>query len=257
LKVKSVVKTLGEFRVFEISIDSPQTRNAIGVTLATNLESVLSTGHATQFDRCDVVILKAASTGNPPIWIAGGDLKELNTLDADGAASYARSMHRVGQLIQESSPLFIHFIDGRAIGGGAELAVMGDLRIATPQGSLDWKQLHMGLSTGYGGARRLKELVGLAAAQKILYFSENLTCDQAMDYNLFHACVQSELEFYDLVARLCNRGVEALKAQKFMLQVPVHCALRQETDELEIKKFASIWKNKNHIKALEQFLKRP
>ena len=126
------------------------------------------------------------------LWIAGGDLIELAALqDKTEGRRYAGMMSEALRLLRRSGRLVITAVDGAAIGGGAELALAGDIRLATERSYFEFKQLRAGLATGYGSARRLVDLIGLARSERLLYFCEKISAAEAAQLGLVHRLADS------------------------------------------------------------------
>src|SRR5262249_1671849 len=139
------------------TIARPERGNALGTTVAAELLGALADlGGDADTPRAVVLTAECVSKGSQRTWIAGGDLKELAAI-ASGreARAYAASLWAfIDGLAKLPMPVIVA-VDGAAIGGGAELALAGDLRLATAASTLDFKQLRVGLATGYGSAKRL------------------------------------------------------------------------------------------------------
>jgi len=236
------------------TISSPTRGNAIGLTLAKLINQA-----AQKSDTNVPLVITAApiATSRGQIWIAGGDLIELAALKTQSEGrSYAELMSRAFLTLHESKRMIITAIDGAAIGGGAELALVGDIRLATKQSSLEFRQLKAGLATGYGSARRLVDLLGLGRTERLLYFSETLTAEEAESIGLIHRILPSvdelKAEIESICKNLATLSFEGLSAQKQMLRAAVdsnsHIARQKELDL-----FTQIWGNTKHKEFLAAF----
>lgn len=239
----------------------PERMNALGPSLAGELaERVAELGAraaAGSVPRALVITAEPVVKGTNRIWIAGGDLKELAEIgDASEARRYAATLTRFLEALDELPLLVVIAVDGAAIGGGAELALGGDVRIATSASSLSFKQLRVGLATGYGGAQRLVDALGLSRAQGLVFLGETLDAATALELGLFHRVVPDLTGLDGLVSALvANVGREAIAAQKAMLRLAVraHPGAAQ-AGELEI--FERLWRNPAHAAFLDAFGKQ-
>lgn len=200
-----------------------------------------------------VLILRAKprQTSKDRVWIAGGDLKELAQLGKDQAFEYCRIWTQIGvQLMTYPGPV-ITAMDGLAIGGGAELALFGDIRFGTKSTRFHFKQLEMGLITGYGGGERLVQLVGTAIAQKWLYLGELISTEELLRYAILHRVFESSHELDDgidaITKKLTSYHNESFAMQKYILG--------SSPTKSKEQIFASIWKNPKHKKGLESYNK--
>lgn len=194
---------------------------------------------------------------NQPIWIAGGDLKELAQIPkpADGRA-YASEWARIGMMLQSLPIPVIAAIQGAAIGGGAELALAADLRLATRESSLHFKQLEVGLATGYGSCQRLISLIGLARASDLLLRCRQLSAEAALNLGLINELAENDEELDKLVQSVVQdfTGLSArsLMAQKRMLQGPF-VDKKSKLVERELDLFEQLWMQPAHAKFLQKF----
>ena len=240
-------------------ISRPEKLNAIGTGLAGELSDTLEfmTKEMPAGIRAIVITAETVTKGDKSIWIAGGDLKELALLKTkhEGRA-YAKTMRAFCEGLEFLSLPVITVIDGAAIGGGAELALAGDVRFATVRSSLEFKQLKMGLATGYGAASRLIELLGKSRAQSLLYFSETIDAESAHQQGLIHRLIPSASveDIGAAILPLLNLEPAAVAAQKKLFR---HATTLPPGDHSWADDvFESIWLNETHRRNLEEFSRR-
>ncbi len=257
----SFVTTRQQDGVVSIHIGRPERRNGIGVVIAEELRTIAeilsSKGNQSGAPTKVITLTATPSDGHAGrTWIAGGDLKELAKLDriAD-VERYSENMLTFSQTLQRLPALVLTAIEGAAIGGGAELALMGDLRLATADAEFDFRQLDVGLPTGYGGAHRLAQLLGLGHAQQIIWMRKLVNIEDAMRMGLVHGVAQDSPELHQLVqstvADVMTWSPEVIAAQKRQLAIDL-----PSVDEAK-KLFGACWKNPKHQATLERFLNRP
>lgn len=252
------------------TIDRPDRLNALGpligaelLQMTMQLEQELqpfATNRAIEEPPYRCLILRAQPVRrgqNQPIWIAGGDLKELAQLSApaDGRA-YASEWARIALILQDLPIPVIAALQGAAIGGGAELALAADLRLATRESSLHFKQLEVGLATGYGSCQRLVNLVGLARATDLLLRCRRLSSVEAQSLGLINDLAENDETLEKLIVsviqdlnRLSARG---LMVQKQMLQGPFVDKRSQWADR-ELDLFQQLWMHPAHEEFLRKF----
>lgn len=240
-------------------ISRPDRLNAIGTTVARELaETMEMTRKSLEPDiRAIVITAETVIKSNNAIWIAGGDLSELASLrQKPEGRDYARTMRRFCEGLETLPLPVITVVDGAAIGGGAELALAGDVRFATVRSVFEFKQLKMGLATGYGCASRLVELLGKSKAQSLLYFSESLDAESAHRDGLIHRLISSAShdDISKAISHLIQLEPAAVSAQKKMLRLASTqpSANRSWADEI----FESIWMNDKHSENLAAFKAR-
>ena len=240
-------------------ISRPKSLNALGTSIAGELSDVLElTQKSASLEiRAIVITAETISRGDKSIWIAGGDLKELAllTTKAEGR-EYAKTMRLFCEGLEALPMPVVTVIDGAAIGGGAELALAGDIRFATVRSSLEFKQLKIGLATGYGAASRLIELVGKSRAQSLLYFSECVDAQEALKSGLVHRFITStsEEDLGKALLPILQLEPVAMAGQKKMLRLATSQPHGNHSWADDV--FESIWLNATHAKTLADFTKK-
>ncbi|MGH8976911.1 MAG: enoyl-CoA hydratase/isomerase family protein, partial [Acidimicrobiia bacterium] len=142
-----------------VTIDRPEARNAIGFATADELDATLD---RVLDSNAAVLVLRG---GGDRAFVSGGDLKELSAIrtheDAVGMAS------RVRRLLDRVAGLpvpVIAALNGHALGGGAEVAIAADIRIAADDVKIGFNQVALGIMPAWGGAERLAQVIGRGRA---------------------------------------------------------------------------------------------
>jgi enoyl-CoA hydratase len=136
--------------VTTVTLDRPARRNALTPAGLEGLErAVVDAG-------TPVVCLRGAGEA----FCAGADLDVVADLDREGAHEFAELGQRVARTIEASDPVVVAGVDGAARGGGVELALACDLRVATPDASFAETGVRLGLFGAWGGTVRLPRVVG-------------------------------------------------------------------------------------------------
>lgn len=240
-------------------ISRPDRLNAIGTTVARELSETLDMIRSSLDHHIRAIVITAETVikSNNAIWIAGGDLSELAELrQKPEGRDYAHIMRRFCEGLEILPVPVITVVDGAAIGGGAELALAGDVRFATVRSVFEFKQLKLGLATGYGSASRLVELLGKSKAQSLLYFCESVDAESAHRGGLIHRLISSAShdDISNAIFPLIQLEPSAVSAQKKMLRLASvqPSANRRWADEI----FESIWMNETHSENLAAFKAR-
>jgi Enoyl-CoA hydratase/carnithine racemase len=165
----AVIRTRTTDDVCTIILERPERRNALRPADLDDIESAVETTDA------PVVLLR----GEGAAFCAGADLDVIATLDGEAAAAFARQGQRVARTLADPETITIAGIDGPARGGGVELAVACDLRIATPGATLAEPGVSMGLFGAWGGTARLPRIVGLGVAMDLALTGRVLDAQEA------------------------------------------------------------------------------
>jgi len=124
-----------------------------------------------------------AST-NPMLFCAGADIKAFTTMDAVGGKELVDQMHALLMRMESSSVVTIAAVNALAVGGGCELAMACDFRIAAESALFGQPEITLGLIPGFGGTQRLPRLVGAAKALELNLIGDPIAADEAYELGL-------------------------------------------------------------------------
>jgi enoyl-CoA hydratase len=139
---------------------------------------------------------------------AGADLRELAELDHDSAKAYAVAGQAVTQALSRIPVPTVAALNGPAYGGGIELALACDFRVAAPHARIHYQASRLGLLPGWGGTQRLPDLVGPARAKAMMVMCQAVEPETALAWGLVDA-VSSEAGVEEAVTAWLS-GLEGL-----------------------------------------------
>lgn len=148
---------------------------------------------------------------------AGADIKEIEALSGAAATTMANDWHRVLNGIAVSRIPFIAAVNGVALGGGCELAMACDIRIAASNAVFGQPEINLGIIPGFGGSQRLPRLVGRGRALEILLTGEPIDAPEAYRIGLVNKIVPGEnlLEASrEFAGKVAEKGAVALRLIK-------------------------------------------
>ena len=228
-----------------VGFNNPATRNALDLNTAAELDAVLL-AHS----RTPTILIFHSTT--PGVFISGADIRELRDRDADDAL-LAINAGLFERLAAHRWPT-IAAIDGYALGGGCELALACDLRIATPSSSFGQPEPALGILAGAGANWRLQELVGLGTARRMLYLGERLDGEQAAEAGLVDALSSAATLLDDATALAHRVGRNSWRAVEL-----TKLALRQHqptTTSFDIAAQALLFESDEKRERMDNFLNR-
>lgn len=191
-----------------VGLDRPGKRNALDEQTVEAFHDALA-----QAAREPCVLVVHSTT--PGVFAAGADIAELRERSADDALR-AINAGLFARLAAHRWPT-VAVVDGPALGGGCELALACDLRLATPRASFGQPELSLGILAGAGANARLPQLVGLAQARRMLYLGEQLDAARALQAGLVDAVhapadvLEAALALADQMAARSWRALELTK----------------------------------------------
>ena len=195
-----------------VGLDRPDKHNALDEETVDALHAVLGAA-----SRSPAVLIVHSTT--PGIFAAGADIAELKARTSDDALR-AINASVFTRLAQHRWPT-IAVIDGPALGGGCELALACDLRMASSRAVFAQPELALGILAGAGGNWRLPQLVGLPTARRMLFLGQRLDAEEALAAGLVDAVHAPE----DLLAKaiaaaatMAKKSWRALELTKLALR---------------------------------------
>jgi enoyl-CoA hydratase/carnithine racemase len=200
--------------VLLVGLDRPEKRNALDEATVADLHGVLD-----EAGRGEPAILVLHST-TPGMFVAGADIAELIKRDADDALR-AINAGLFERLEAHRWPT-IAAVDGPALGGGCELALACDLRVASTRARFGQPELGLGILAGAGGNWRLTQLVGIGLARRMLYTGEILDAAAALEAGLIDALHEPEglLDAAEgLAGQVASNSWRALELTKLALRL--------------------------------------
>ena len=154
-------------------------------------------------DADDTIRALIIASANPMLWCAGADIKAFTQLDAATGAKLLDDMHALLRRMESSATITIAAVNAVAYGGGCELAMGCDVRIAARSASFGQPEINLGIIPGFGGTQRLPRLVGTARALELNLTGDPISADEAYEIGLVNRVVPDH-ELHD-VARAWAR----------------------------------------------------
>ena len=144
------------------------------------------------------------ASANPMLFCAGADIKAFTTMDAAGGRALLDQMHSLLRELERSRITTIAAVNGVALGGGCELAMACDFRIAAESASFGQPEINLGIIPGFGGTQRLPRLVGAAKALEMNVVGEAISAGEAYEIGLVTRLVPDQ-ELLDTALRWARK----------------------------------------------------
>ncbi|HXQ94673.1 MAG TPA: enoyl-CoA hydratase-related protein [Thermoplasmata archaeon] len=208
--------------------------NALSTALLAELEQRIVAIEETPAVRAVVV------TGDGPYFSAGADLKEMATLGPADAPAIVRRGQALFERMSALRPPVIAAINGLALGGGLELALACDLRVAGESAKLAAPEANFGLLPAYGGTQRLTRLLGASKAMELVFTGTMIAGPEAARIGLVNKVVPAGQELRaarDLAHTIAQKAPRAIagakRAMRLGLDQPIRAGLELEAEAFE------------------------
>jgi enoyl-CoA hydratase len=232
-----------------IALSRPETKNVLSTDMLKALgEAVAEIGRD---DGVRVILI----TGDT-VFSAGADIKEMRAKTPEDAAIYARLAHGIFNGIEAGDKPVIAAINGYALGGGCELALACDIRIAAASAKLGQPELNLGIITGFGGTQRLPRLIGPGKAKELIMMGRIIDAQEAETIGLVNLVVEDgELlgKAKEMALTIAQKSPLTLRAVKGLINEygPVEKGL-----EMEILSFAECFASDDRREGMNAFLEK-
>ena len=236
-----------------ITINKPQVLNALSTEVLTDLNQALDEVEKVQ--NIYAVILTGAGEKS---FVAGADIAEMKDKDPQQATQYAQFADGIFFRIENFHCPVIAAVNGFALGGGCELAMACDIRIASETARFAQPETGLGITPGFGGTQRLARLVGAGRAKELIYTGRTVKAEEAFTIGLVNKVTKPEALMQETLAMaqtICQKAPFAIKQAKAAinkgLQVSIDKALAIETEE-----FAQCFATEDQKMAMDAFVKK-
>ncbi len=238
--------------VLRVTINRPDKRNALSGEVLRSLAEAFTSNADDPSLR--VAILRGAGE---QCFAAGGDLRELASITTlDGAADMARDAKASLDAIRQFPVPVVAALNGDAMGGGAELSVACDFRIAAAHARIGFVQGRLNISTAWGGGIDLMRLVGTSRGLGLLCRGDMLSGDEAATLGLIDAVAREGQPLDDLIADfigpILKQVPQVLRAFKAVARGVCAGLSRDEINDIETRMFAQAWVHDDHWTAAEK-----
>ncbi|MFN8010870.1 MAG: enoyl-CoA hydratase-related protein [Holophagaceae bacterium] len=195
-----------------LGLDRPASKNALGRQLLGELEAAFASLAADT--ACRVVVLHSLVDG---VFCAGADLKERAGMSPEEAEAFVKRLRAAFTALERLPMPVIAGIDGAALGGGLELALACDLRVAGAGAALGLPETSLAIIPGAGGTQRLPRIIGRSRAKELIFTARRLSPAEALELGLVDRAVDAGGALagaLDLARGILPNGPVALRAAK-------------------------------------------
>lgn len=233
-----------------ITLNRPEKMNALDIETRKELLKVFNEAE----EKARVVII----TGSGKAFAAGADINELIQRSPINALEAGKLGSELFNRIEESDLVTIAAVNGYALGGGCELALACDIRIASEKAKFGQPEINLGIMPGAGATQRLPRIIGLGMAKKLILTGETIDANEALRVGLVEEVVPHEKlmeRAKDLAMKILEKPPLAVKLAKKALNASRNMTLVDGL-KYELSLFSILFSTEDAKEGMRAFLEK-
>jgi enoyl-CoA hydratase len=232
-----ILKTVIDDGVATVLISRPQAMNALNTRFFNEMDALVAEISNNKEVKAMII------TGDGKAFVAGADIAEMVDKNQNQGSDFSRLGQKTFRSFGEMDIPVIAAINGFALGGGLELAMGCDFRIASTKAKFGQPEVNLGLIPGYAGTQRLSRLVGMGDALYLLLTADMINADDALRMGLVQKVFEPEMlmeETLKIAKIICKKGPLAIKKLKSVVRKGIEMS-QIEGEELEAGEFGTLF----------------
>jgi enoyl-CoA hydratase/carnithine racemase len=233
-----------------LTLNRPEVMNSLNFPLLKELNHFITEANFAK----DIRVIIITGAGNKA-FCAGADLKERRTLPPEEVRRYIFTIRTTFTAVEYLPKPVIAAVNGIALGGGTELALASDIRIASSTAKMGLTETSLAIIPGAGGTQRLVRAVGKGKAKEMIFLAKRIPADEAYEIGLVNKVVEPEKLMdtaIEMAEKICENGPLAIEQAKFAINYG------SETDiftglAFETQCYNNLIPTKDRIEGLEAF----
>ncbi len=239
-------------RVAVLTIDRPKALNALNPEVLNDLRLAFE-GIDQDVVRC--VILTGAGDKS---FVAGADIASMSTMTKAEGEAFGRLGNDVFLMVENFPLPVIAAVNGFALGGGNELAMSCDIRLASENALFGQPEVGLGITPGFGGTQRLARVVGVGMAKQLVYSATNIKANEALRIGLVNA-VYAPDQLMDaarkLAGKIASNAPIAVRNCKRAINEGIELPIA-EAVQVEERLFGACFETHDQVEGMSCFLSR-
>lgn len=234
-------------------IDRPKALNALNSEVLNDLNTLVDTVNADP----EIRVLILTGSGEKA-FVAGADIGEMSSLTKEEGEAFGKKGNDVFRKLETLPIPTIAAVNGYALGGGCELSMACDIRIASDTAVFGQPETGLGITPGFGGTQRLARLIGPGMAKQLIYSARNIKADEALRIGLVNAVYPAE-ELMAAAEKLAETIAKNAPIAVRACKQAINEGLEKPMDEaivLEEKLFGSCFETEDQREGMGAFLEK-
>lgn len=195
-----------------VTFNRPEALNAL------NSQTLIELGTLVDDIAKDEDVKVVIFSGAGKAFIAGADIKEMEMLNAEEGRAFARLGQKVFDKIEKLEKVTIAAVGGFALGGGCEMALACDIRLAGEKAKFGQPEVSLGITPGFGGTQRLPKIVGVSKAKHMIFTGDVVDANHALEIGLVSEVCENVMASAEALAeKISEKAPLAVKYSKLAI----------------------------------------
>ena len=235
-----------------ITVNRPQALNALNPQVLDELYKAFE-----QFDAdesADVAIL----TGEGRAFVAGADIVAMSTMSTLEGRNLGINVHKLMNYMENIEKPIIAAVNGFALGGGCELAMACDIRVASSKAKFGQPEVGLGIIPGFGGTQRLPRLVGRGMAKYLIFTADTIDAQEALRIGLVEKVVEPDAlmdEVCGIAKKISAKAQLAIGLAKSAINDGYNLDMKIAS-KIEIESFGQLFSTEDKKEGMSDFLNK-
>lgn len=245
LEIKNNIATL--------TINRPKALNALNSEVLTEIIQVTE-----DIDKNDEIQIVVVTGAGEKAFIAGADIKEMADKNSIEAQVFSELANTAFTKLSKLKQPVIAAVNGYALGGGLELALACDIRIASTNARVGQPEVGLGIIPGFGATQRLSRLIGVSKAKEYILTGKNIKADEALRVGLFNNVVEQKHlldEAYKMAEQIIKNAPLAVQNAKEVIDEGYEMPLEQGI-KLEENTFGLLFSTEDQKEGMNAFVEK-
>ena len=235
-----------------LTINRPEALNALNTAILAELDSALD---RVLEDSPRVVLVTGAGEKS---FVAGADISEMASMTVAEGQGFGQFGNSVFRKLEKLPMPTIAVVNGFALGGGCELAMSCDIRLASSKAQFGQPEVGLGITPGFGGTQRLARLVGTGVAKEMIFSARNIDANRALAVGLVNAVYEPE-ELMGAALKMASGIASKAPAAVRAAKAAINLGIQTDIDSgvaLEAVLFGSCFATEDQTEGMAAFVEK-
>ena len=235
-----------------VTMNRPEALNALSSQVFADLTKALDIVEK------DEEIFVVVITGAGRSFVAGADIGEMATMNVEEGLAFSELGNNLMMRVDLFPKPTIAAVNGFALGGGCELALAADIRVASEKAKFGQPEVGLGIIPGFGGTQRMARIIGTGAAMELIYTADTIDAKRALEIGLVqHVVPAEELMAFalEMANKIASKAQVAIRTSKMAIRRGIDCDISTAAT-YEALAFATCFATEDQKDAMKAFVEK-